>query len=245
MRLGQSCTQICVTALLAVRASAITSDGRVRVQESKKNILKSWKHQALIQDSYVQIYLRSIGMHEVKNVIIFFFICFYFFPYLFIFFPFYRHCWEKSSLQWEKINNKPCEMQIGKGGGGSDEPFSQPTWAQYFVQCNTFCRNSWKEFTSFFHASFLKVLTRSGIAIDEGNSAYHVTELGQWAHGDHDLPRSKVSRAAAAEEQRFLPHGVTHVLRLCVGTRQVCPCEGEGCLRRVQERSCCTGGSLV
>lgn len=118
MRLGQSCTQICVTALLAVRASAITSDGRVRVQESKKNILKSWKHQALIQDSYVQIYLRSIGMHEVKNVIIFFFICFYFFPYLFIFFPFYRHCWEKSSLQWEKINNKPCEMQIGKGGEG-------------------------------------------------------------------------------------------------------------------------------
>jgi len=178
--------------------------------------------------------------------------CHHFLFHLFLFFPLFIYFFSILSALLREVfltmgKNKQQTMWDAnrEGGGGSDEPFSQPTWAQYFVQCNTFCRNSWKEFTSFFHASFLKVLTRSGIAIDEGNSAYHVTELGQWAHGDHDLPRSKVSRAAAAEEQRFLPHGLTHVLRLCVGTRQVCPCEGEGCLRRVQERSCCTRGSLV
>lgn len=48
----------------------------------------------------------------------FLFHLFLFFPLFIYFFPFYRHCWEKSSLQWEKINNKPCEMQIGKGGEG-------------------------------------------------------------------------------------------------------------------------------
>lgn len=84
----------------------------------------------------------------------------------------------------------------------------------------------------------------------ESSLAVQVSWGNTYMCGDHDSPSSRVFRASGAECSLLVGGSQVarvspRLLKLGGGRRQVCPLEGEGLLRKMEEGICHLGGCVV